>query len=289
MFEKKDDVPPEVNRKRLRLYVWIFLIVSLLSMAFQGLWSEYRRYNPMSPAEYVNKKHAKDPYSPSKHVRINGVDYAIPLGYFWLKVPVYTQSTGFGFTAILPDLAILPVSERRLYEEKRYDNVIRMLANDPTLIWNPERDPKKGPDLEKAAEFSMEQTHHRALIDHQFGLEVYGLAKGERAAWKESDVPLIHRENGKIATVISCGQRLCAHSFYDGYLTYQLSYFAVNLRDWKKIQDKVSQLFRGFRERAAQLKLDKVRIPEKLIDPMYYDIHPRNIDSLPNGVKPWPH
>jgi hypothetical protein len=233
----------------------------------------------------VNLLSPQDPYKITKHVRVNGVDYDIPRGYFRVFVPKYEQAIEIYLITMRPNLTILPKSERELFEEKKADEIVAILASDPTRINNPTRDPKKGPDFDRAVEQDKKLTHHTELVGYEFGLEVYGLPPSRKnQTW--GGIPYVRRENGKVTTAIRCGEKeyaLCQHFFYDGYLTYDISYAKSRLKDWKETQNKVVDLFKGFRDRAKGKQLDKIVIPESLVDPMYYDTHSTKMNNIQPG------
>lgn len=245
--------------KKLTRYIWVFLIVSFISMALHGLRLVYFKFNPKSPAEIV-QQHAKDPYKITKHVRVSGVDYDIPVGYFADMVPYATEDLNIYLIVMRPDFTILPKSESKLWHEGRQGEVLRILADDPKHIKN----------MDYKAKFIFKQTGYSTPSKKVFGLQSYSLSTGEKERWRGE--PYTSMEEGKYKTVIECTNDssikypMCAHYFTDGYLRYKINYRAQYLENWKEIEEKTSALFKKFRIAAKNKQFDKVVIQSERID-----------------------
>lgn len=257
--------------KKLTRYIWVFLIVSFISMALHGLRLVYFKFNPKSPAEIV-QQHAKDPYKITKHVRVSGVDYDIPAGYFADMVPYATESLNIYLIVMKPDFIILPKSESKLWHEGLQDQVLRILAHDPKHIKN----------MDDWAEVFFQQTGHTTPSKKVFGLQSYSLSVGEKERW--SGEPYTERKDGRYVTVIQCTNASfiknpgCAHYFTDGYLRYEINYRAQYLENWKEIEEKTSALFKKFRIAAKNKQFDKVVIQPERIDRLLADRRNRPIN-----------
>lgn len=211
-------------------------------------------------------KNREDAYTITKHVRVSGVDYDIPTGYFRSKG--YTEAKSIYLNIMWPDFSPLPRSERYIFRKGQQEQIIRLTASAPmTMI-----------SLEKVAQMYKKTTHRTILAGHQFDLEFYDLF--DRKEIGQGELHIGRDENDQIIAVLNCGDDYftingkpsknnpsCTHYFNDRQLTYKITYAKLYLKDWKEIQQKTQALFKEFREQAKQKGLDKVQIPVNLVDP----------------------
>ncbi len=277
--------PNKLSPKQLKLltaFCWVFLIISIAGILWQAPNILYRHYNPATPQEVsslVSQKTGKDPYSITKHVRMNGTDYDIPVGYFAVMVPSYTQDTEIYLLVFRPDFTILPGSEMDVFNHGKEGRVLRILAHDPAGYKTPAQ----------IAPSSMGLTGRSIPTGKKvFNLDTYDFTSG--VLHGKNGEPFTHSEEGDIKTLLDCheydptspsrGDPTCQHYFSDGYLIYDTWYSRKDMKDWKEIEDKTKALFAGFREKAKEEHLDKAQIPPDRISPtVFTQVNPNQISK----------
>lgn len=223
----------------------------------------------------------------TKHVRVAGADYDIPIGYFARRIPYYIESTDIYLKVFWPDFIVQPMSNAELMKQGKRDYVLRILAHDPRYI----------KDMDRLGESSFRITSYSSQITGTlFGLDTYTF---DPAGVRDHGEPFTRQENGHYVTIIRCANdvlkgessefpRICTHYFTDGYLLYQISYMnKPYLGHWQEIETKTKALFADFRKAAKDKRYDQVIVPDKRIDSYYKDRlneKPVNPDfKLPEG------
>lgn len=261
-----------------KLFLWcvLFVLLAVAGFLYDLPYLIYRTFNPLSPAEQVAQTGIKDPYLLTKHVRVAGVDYDIPMAYFRRMVPSYTLDTQIYLDVHRPDFGILPMNENRMWEQGKSEDMLRILSHDPAGHLSPT----------KMLPHRIEATGRTIINDKTlFGLSVYLLP--EDAIDKKMGRLYTLSKDGLILTLIACSDKTsqisierCTHFFTDGFLIHQTSYRYTRLSEWRDVEQGICSLFSRFRADAKKKNYGTTVIPDDKIAPQVFT--QRNLDNKDN-------
>lgn len=247
----------------------MFVLFSLATTLFFGLHSLYLKYNPEQPA-ITAERVFKDPSKITKHIRINNVDYSIPVSYFNTRVPPWTVDESLYLLTVFPDFSAPSPQQAREYMSGKTHVGFSLLVTDQRFIKT----------VDQIAKFRLENEKRTTSTGSQFGLDVYNT---ENQVGTGRLVPYLAKENGRIVTLITCSEEkikgldtvrpsFCTHYFSDKALLYHISYFKEYLPHWKKIENAIRALFIGFHEGAIEKGLDKAIVAPNKINPRIFTL-----------------
>lgn len=258
----KNNQDKKISKWPMRL-VWAFVIANLL-FALNHVISIYAP--PVDPSK-VHKYREAAGKSTTKHIRIDGVDYDIPIGYFSRYVPSYTEVSGVLLWTLYPEFGVPNVTRTDVFHSDRRFDETRLLAK--AKIHNPGR-------LQKALDHHLEKSPYMPSDIEMYGLLTFSLPEG---IYNEGDIPFVQRDsNENLTTYIRCsvdtiqgykGKRFpqCVHHFESDNLFLQASYNKKHLPNWKRIEDSWQALIKSFQKSAEQQnRINKIILPSQ-VDP----------------------
>lgn len=236
--------PDKKTLIRMRRWVWVFLILSIVSSIAYGLSGLRTLYSPDAPYEIAQKK-SRDPMKVTYHARVNGISLYIPFPYF-SSGPSPDQRDE-GVIVLYPEFLPLTKRPQKLWEEGEWYRNVRILFGDPTGRKTP-------PEIYESQARSIDATEFKGMM---YGLHYYSQPEGIKNDGGELWVD----NPEKVSTVIKCGKILsaiskpqCSLYVMNAGLWYTISYDKELLPHWKEIRDKSLNLVESFRVNPSLMK-----------------------------------
>lgn len=229
--------PTKNELKRLQVWVWLFLIASIIGGILAIKQRVYWHVGAKPPSRSHLYANALDT---TIHVRINGQDLDIPRSYFRSRIPQDGEETeGVVLSAMYFDFGPLTDSESSLWKKGQANKVIDIFPQNPTRL----------NEFQRMLVGSMKHSLATEYKADLYGLKVYvGIkeTKGEARTYYvegsvENPVSFISCTSEKLAS-----NPQCEHRYEYGYLHVQLDYAKELLPEWKIIKEKSTNLIASF-------------------------------------------
>ncbi len=201
-----------------------------------------------------------------KHVRVAGIDYAIPVGYFRPPVELYIDQVAISLGVMKNDFSMLPENTETVFKKGFGNEWVPILTT--TTI---------GPrTVNSFAEITMKRRGRNTVLREEYGLDLMYSPEGKSPDHGEM---YIYKHGDEILTFIRCSKpqdansvSVCTHHFDDNYIKYQLSYQKeYGLKEWRDLEQKTQALFKQFRQNAEELGLKDVAIDPSLVHPLVHE------------------
>lgn len=241
--KEKLNRPTEKQLKRLRLWVWVFLIASIVGGLLAIKQRVYWKFGAEPPS--LNHLYA-NALDKTILIYINDEALEVPLAYFDKIIPKDGEKTdGIFLIAMYPHFGPLKESQQDLWEKGvLHTQTLRLSIYDPNRY----------ADMAKAVEVTKHVHHATEYIGKSFGLNHFSQPSSPKA---DGNDVYVEGDNESPVSYIQCSHTPvvekpgCIHHFLLGKLLVKTKYSMEHLSEWKAIQEKSVSLIETFRRESV--------------------------------------